>query len=387
MILNKKNILFLCAYQPEYGGNFIKMLLNLGIKLNSEYHCNVYFLFPRQSKKKWLDELSSKFTVGFIQRSYKDSEKEIYHYLLKWSIDLVHTHFEMYDIPTAKALKKIPKKIHMVWHLHDYMSLDKTGLKLKALRRFCSNLRFWLHYGYYGKKAYFIGVSKEVTDFVNHYRKNIFSYPSCDLNENEYVRSSVVLNGIDTSRVSNGNITESLLNKNTFISFSGVAKSKGIHLILKASEYLYKKGYSFKIVLTKNKNLESLLDEHYKGSLPKWIQLVDQTNDISSIFSIGSCYISASYKETMSMAIAEASIYGLPVIQSDIKGTEWNSNRMSTFVFESGNYVDLQNTMEKFILMDKKILLKYCKNTQKYNIELLSMSKWCNQIIEIYKSL
>lgn len=388
-MLYKNNILFICAYQPEYGGNFIKMLFNLGIRLKNDYKCNIYFLFPIQKNKEWLDELSTEFTIEFIRNDYHKSEREIYHYLLKWSIDLIHTHFEMYDIPTAKAVKKTSRNIHMIWHLHDYMSLDKTGLKFKTLRRIISNLRFWLHYGIYGKNAYFIGVSKEVTDFVNHYRRNIciFTYPSYNLKNNDYIRSSIVLNGIDLSRVIESNISEYSLSKNTFISFSGVAKSKGIHLILKAAENLYKKGYNFKIILTRNKSLETLLNEFYKENPPKWLQIMEQTNKISSLFSISSCYISASYKETMSMAIAEASIYGLPVIQSDIKGTEWNSNRMSTFVFKSGDYIDLQNKMEKVIKMDKTALLEYCKNTQKYNMELLSMDKWCDNIIKIYKNV
>lgn len=39
----------------------------------------------------------------------------------------------------------------------------------------------------------------------------------------------------------------------------------------------------------------------------------------------------------MSMAIAEASIWGLPIIESDIIGTSWNRNNPSTFLFEAGN--------------------------------------------------
>lgn len=72
-------------------------------------------------------------------------------------------------------------------------------------------------------------------------------------------------------------------------------------------------------------------------TFPQWLEIVPESDNIATIFEKATCYISASYYETVSMAIAEASIWGLPIIESDIIGTSWNRNNPSTFLFEAGN--------------------------------------------------
>ena len=84
------------------------------------------------------------------------------------------------------------------------------------------------------------------------------------------------------------------------------------------------------------------------------------------------------------MAIAEASIWGLPIIESDIIGTSWNRNNLSTFLFEAGNVEMLAEKMEEFLNMDKEILIKNSHISKSKNMKKLSMDSWVNEVIRIF---
>lgn len=385
MNIRNKHIMIACCYEAEYGGNFIKMLYALAKRLEDEYETKVFFAFPEQSEKVWLTELSSKFTVGYTCKPYSKSISDLYKLIATWQIDLVYTHFEGYDIPVAKAIRMTGRQIKMVWHLHDYISFDKTGLRLKFLRKVGTNLRLWLQYGWYGRNAYFVGVSAEVTNIACHYRNHFFSFPklysNVELQGLDFPRASVVLNGIDMSRLGEGYVPQS--DKFSFISFGGESYSKGIPCILDAAHELSKQGYDFTFILTRGYTTSQLLDERYKGKLPKWLRVVEQTDNICKLFNQANCYISASLRETMSMGIAEASLFGLPIIQSDIPGTWWNTDTPSAFLFKLNDANDLVAKMKMVMDMPREEMKYLCSKSQEINNERLSMEKWSNKLIEI----
>lgn len=389
MDINGKHIAFACCYEAPYGGNFISMLTSLGTVLQEKYGCKIYFIFPQQASKIWLEDLSKKFNIGYTRKPYNESESDIFRLLSKWHVDLVHTHFENYDIPVAKAIKEGNLSIKMVWHLHDYMSLDKTGLSLPRIRKILSNQKFWNHYGRWGKDAYFIGVSAEVTNFATHYRNHRFSYPTTMSNEKLeaaiFPKAEVIINGIDINRLRGRETYQFPSYKTTFLSFGGEAVSKGISCILDAAYILEKKGLDFEIRITRGYTVDSLFASRFSCGLPSWLKIVEQTNNIATLFDECHCYISASLRETMSMAIAEASIYGLPVIQSDIPGTWWNSHNPSTFLFHVNDAEGLAVQMENVINADKSNLFGKVQITSKNNQSLLSMQAWIERIINIYQ--
>lgn len=389
MDLQQKNILFACCYEAQYGGNFIKMLISLGNTLKIKFNAKVFFLFPKQIEKKWLVELKEHFQIGYTCKPYSKSTNDILAKIIEWDIDIVHTHFEGYDIPVAKAIRKSGREVKMVWHLHDYISFDKTGLRFKFLRKVGTNLRLWLQYGWYGRKAYFIGVSAEVTNIACHYRSHIFSLPKIYSNDEllklKFSKADVVLNGIDMSRLKDKYNPKNKIF--TFLSFGGESYSKGIPCILKAARILANRKCHFNVLLTCGYTTQKLLDEVYKGILPEWLKVINQTDDICSLFNQANCYISASLKETMSMGIAEASIYGLPVIQSDIPGTYWNAGNESTYLFRVNDVISLANQMEKVMNEDVDQLNEKCEASKNNNCSLLSMDKWVNSIIYIYRNI
>lgn len=389
MDLKTKNIMFACCYEAQYGGNFIKMLESLAFSLKQKYQAEICFVFPKQSDKEWLKELSHKYKVGFTCKPYSKSSNDILNLIEKWNIDLVHTHFEGYDIPVARAIKKIGKNIKMVWHLHDYLSLNKDGLNFKFIRKVGTNLRLWKQYGWYGRKAYFVGVSSEVTNIATHYRHHYLSFPTSMTNEQlasmKYFKASVLLNGIDSQRFSSDYKRPSGVF--TFLTFGGESYSKGIPCLLDAAEILASMKIDFRIIVTKGYTTQNLVDDRYGNVIPKWLKIVNQTDDIASVFNQAHCYISASLKETMSMAIAEASIYGLPVIQSDIPGTWWNVCTPSAFLFKLNDANDLAEKMMQVMEMPTDTMRALCTKSQIINKARLSVGRWTDKMIEIFEEL
>lgn len=50
MDLNNKNVCFVAAFNCPYGGNFIPMLRSLAYRLRDNFHVQVSFVFPKQSR-------------------------------------------------------------------------------------------------------------------------------------------------------------------------------------------------------------------------------------------------------------------------------------------------------------------------------------------------
>lgn len=385
--------MFACSFEAAYGGNFIKMLCALGNRLRKDYDAKVYFVFPKQPQKEWLDELSQVFPVGYTRKPYERSAPDFCRMLREWEIDIVHTHFEAYDVPVAKAVRKLRKKVKMVWHLHDYITLDKANLNLKFVRKVGTHLRFWYHWGWMGKEAYFLPVSKEVGVIENHYRRHIFTFPPekqsvAQLERYELIRGEVVLNGIDVGRIGRSKEIKFPHGDGLFhfLSFGGHAIGKGIPTILDAADRLHEQGEKFCVLITKGVGTEVYVRSRY-GRIPSYVRLEEQVEDVNGLFAKSHCFISASLAETMSMAIAEASIYGLPVIQSDIPGTWWNAHNASTFLFHVGDATDLAAKMKEVLHADKVSLSEKCRESAACNLKELSMETWTKRVIDVYKKI
>lgn len=392
MDLNDKNICFVVAYAAPYGGNFIKMLIALANALTERCGCKILFIFPVQKDKEWLYMISQKYKVEFISSDVKTAEGELLKYFNDYRIDLIHTHFEKYDVAVAKSVRQSKQDIVQIWHIHDCLSFDKTGLSLPKIRKFFTNQRFWYQYGKWGKNAFFISVSKEMAHFVNHYRRHRFSYPKefddDVVSSEDLIRTEHVLNGIDTDRIHGDSTAKPKDSLFTFLTFGGEALAKGIREILDACEKLTRKNIKLRLLITEGYTTEKLLVSRYGDNLPEWVEVLNHTNDITSLYSQADCYISASKRETMSMAVAEASLIGLPVIQSDIPGTAWNAGNPSTFLFPMDDVGNLAEQMENVMNLTKSgEIWPLVTETKRRNQERLSMDKWVDKIIEIYQNI
>lgn len=390
MDLHNKKITFILALNCKYGGNLIPSLMYLAESLTFKHNAKVSWVLPQQEKAAWIIETESKYRVYYTTAPYDKSEDELFNILYEIKPDLVHTHFELYDICVAKAISRIDKEIKQVWHVHDIMSFSTKGEDKRLLRYLRRKIVYPLRYYWYGRKAYYIAVSHQMAAFVGHFRKHFLTepphYSNDKLMELEFPNVTTIINGMVESRLQKPKEVERKDNVFTFLTFGGNFRGKGIDIVLQAGKKLEEAGAQFRILITKGNNLEESIHNFLNtDKLPLWVKIVPQTDDIASLFGESDCYISASRGETMSFAIAEATYFMRPVIQSDIPGTYWNAKNPSAYMFRNEDSEGLYKTMMNVMNEDKTKIKDKCAKTLEYNRRLLNIDTWKEKIINVYK--
>lgn len=175
--------------------------------------------------------------------------------------------------------------------------------------------------------------------------------------------------------------------KYRFLAFGGRNSQKRVDVIIRAAQLI--ENHDFEVWITKGVDTEDVLRRYspHTDDVNKKIVLVEQQEDVSSLYNSVNCFISSSSHETFSYAIAEATFAEIPVIQSDIEGTWWNASNPSTFLFESLNAEILAEKMKEVMSIPADELRKRCEVTRKNNINKYSLGNWCGRIIKQFQLL
>lgn len=197
----------------------------------------------------------------------------------------------------------------------------------------------------------------------------------------------VLINGIVTDRLDMQ--TERKDAVFTFMTFGGIQAVKRVDLLVRAAVALRQRGLTdFKLLITSGVGTRDMLLNLCGSRIPEWIELVEQTENISALFARSSCYVSTSLRETQSTAIAEATLMGLPVIQSDIPGTYWNARNPSTLLFRTCDVQDLADKMQLMLRVGRTPEWRErVEQTRRHNMQLLSIDRWTEEMINVYRQL
>ena len=374
MNIRNGRLLCIAQYAAPYEGNFIASLEALEAILCKEYKCEVAYVFPRlASSQAWIHKFMLEhrtfFTCNDVCHSYTELEKIREEYMPT----LVHTHFDGYDLAVNKVFFN---GVKIVWHMHNHLSYVNHPLKA-IYQMWC----FLQHYGWQSKNVNIISVSDEMKKFVEKWRKRSI-YGTLFGGKIQFIP-----NGIELSRVLNKRKPRISDDKFIFLAFGGRNSQKRIDVLLEAGKELIKLRNDFQVFITKGTDTESVVNNYFQGNLPSWVILKDQTEDIASLFNSVDCFISSSEHETFSYAICEASVFGLPVIQSDIAGTMWNAKNPSTRLFKVNDPLALCKQMNFIIDADKEELEKQIQVTIENNRRDYSLEQWAHNVISFYKQI
>lgn len=370
MRLNNKRILFAAQYAAPYEGNFIAALKLLESSLKKSYDAECAYVFPANAERQsWMDAFSSSHKVYFTDNNVPKTETELKYIIEDFDPDIIHTHFDGYDVPVYNAVRSTGKRIKQIWHLHDYLTYQSNPLK-KLYQLIC----FYRHYKYRGREMSLIAVNRHELDFISTYNRHL-----------KDTATAVIPNGIQIERISETPRKEH--DKFTFLAFGGRNCQKRIDILLNAGKILAQNREDFVITVTKGTDTCEIAASIFGREHPKWLNLIDQSENISDIFASADCFVSTSVHETFSYAIAEASIYGLPVIQSDIEGTKWNAANPSCYTFRSENVSELADAMLRIMQEDNETLKRKCQISKSRNTADYSLNAWCEKITDFYERL
>lgn len=202
------------------------------------------------------------------------------------------------------------------------------------------------------------------------------------------IRTSEIIipNGINIDRILRRESNQATEHVTTFLAFGGRNIQKHTDLLMLAADKIVSSGKKIKVIIVGGEEIINVAHRIF-GDIPAWCAIVPPVENINMLFAQADCFVSTSVHETFSYAIAEASIYGLPVIQSDIGGTMWNSSNPSAFLFKSGDIFDLSRVMMEVMEYDKSALAERCRITRENNIANYSLDGWADKMIEFFETL
>lgn len=353
-------------FYARFKGSFINQLEYLEKKVNKDGGSMVY-IFPVDAKEiEWCRKLQKNSKVYFVsniqQANQKQIIKELKSIIDKEQPDIIHSHFDGYDVPVTKASSKDTIK---VYHRHNEFDVSKLCWYKKIYALILINVKM----KYLKKEGYNIFIAQDM--------QTVFVEKGLAIKE----KSLTILNGIFTKRLEGNITTIPYYEKPVIFSFMGNWYSKGGDLIFKAIEEINKK--EIKVYLASIIS-ESFIKEYY-GSIPKWVILLETTDDIKAYYDMADLFISASRKETFSYALAEAIYCKLPCISSDIEGTQWAKEFETVEFFENENIEELINKIN-YILRNE-----YSKEKLEQSKKILenkfSEKVWSDNIMKFYENI
>ena len=363
-IHKNKVINIVCDYASIYGGNFIPSILRFANLIKDSYF--VFFTFPLEAKERnWAQYIiNSGFSVQYIEFHKKTFRRELKKLNRLKSVNVVYTHF--LSSLRIKLMYPFSFKTKLLFHIHTDVSCGtKAGLFAKA--------KNFIEHRILRTDAVYFFVSK---DLKNAYKvgKNHYYLP------NALCLERVPCNCIDAETLkSNYHINK----ENTvYLTFAWNPFVKGTDIIVKA--FLDDKNQNNKLIIVYKRDggyekCVSYLKETLKSDSflqDNRIIFAPPIEDVFNYYKISDVFISASRSEGFSYSILESLYFGLKVISSDIKGTEWAKSYDSVISFESENSAKLNS-----IINNLKSFKKH-NNVQEKMIHDFDIDCWCAAIKE-----
>lgn len=351
-------VLQVCAYAAPYEGNFINSLKALEKQLKEKGHETLY-AFPISAREKdWCVELAKTNKVYFLPLAKARIKPSTYRTLKRIykenpELEIIHTHFELYDIPVILTAKK--KKHKVFWHLHD---------PIYNYNDFHNRLMYRIQYKLLHKKATLLAVGEKVKDYAIS-----LGFPKS--------QALYVPNGLNVS-VFNKVEKDFNQRENDFLFYGWDYHRKGVDLCAKALQQTDK---NITVQLVGKDNTNELIEKDF-GKVDG-LNVIPAVSNVNGLYENAKCFLHISRAEGLSYALLEAVYAGLKVVCSDIRENLIASEFPTAIMVQSENVDSILQGMIKAI-EDGAPSEEDISKSRAIIEEKYSIGSWTKQMLGIY---
>lgn len=355
-----KNVLQILGYAAPYKGNFIPSLEHLE---NTYKDGEMIYLFPENAQcVSWMPLFQESHKVYFMPNGFFGKKvswgvlKKLWEIIRKENIQIIHTHFLVYNYALFTAKHTFAKKIKIIAHIHNQFTIPST--KSAPIKKFVMEHSYDV----------IIGVSKSVADGLNKQikHKNI-----------TYIDNAICFSRLDTYEKISLRDHE---NQKVVLMAGWPALVKGVDIAAKAILELRNDGCDIKLCIMQSGDFDQTrrcITEAI-GSYPDWVQILHPREDVATYYNAADVFLSASRTEAFSYCLVEAAYCEPMLITSNVPGpNDLQIDGMERFV--SGDVVDLSKKIEKLLHLEKMFHIR--KDNVK---QLYALKKWTESIILSY---
>ena len=352
-------VLQVCAFAAEYPGNFIATLVKLETELSQKGFKTIYAFPERASQMAWCKELAEQTKVYFLPEAHARIMPQTYKMFRdiyrENTIDIVHTHFELYDVPATIVA---PSNTRVFWHLHDPIGdgFEKAGFARRLLTK--------IQYGYVGKRATLLTVSQKHGDFaasIGFPQRQIVYFP----------------NGINTERIKRVDFKKDIEEKH-FLMLGWDVYRKGVDVLVNALPLLNRRDFSVCVV-----GMDKC-EKYLKQNSREAVIFLHPVTDINVLFERSQAFLHISRSEGQSYALLEAIYAGLPVICSDIPENSFAKQFKNLYWVNVGDSLCLAEMMEFLLAKAEPVDESAVAGNRKLIDENYSIHAWVRRTVSLY---
>jgi len=199
----------------------------------------------------------------------------------------------------------------------------------------------------------------------------------------------VIRNGIDCEYFLSNHYSE-LVDKNTYIlgSVARLSPQKGLDIFLNAFSLLLKWNRQFKGYIAGTGRLAGKLQKlALHLNLSEYIKFLGNVENIKEFYKLLRVFVLSSHYEGLPLTVLEAMACGVPVVATDIPGTnEIVRHEVTGILVAPDNAVALYKELRNIILNKEKLLF-FSKNAQKEVMEKFDYTRMGTEVLALYRSL
>ena len=368
------NILIAADYATPTSGNFVASCVELGRSLNKTGD-KITFIFPENNNSlaehSWVHWLEREgHTVYLVKRNLTDEQSISFlkPIIEEHKIDILHVHFGLFHRTAVNRRKELGVKVL----IHDHMDFPAgCNMAKQKIRCAAQSLR---------------------------YRKNGIAIASVNPQKDQaycFAQHWYIPNGLSLLR----NVSHSAFREECREEL-GIAPQEKICLFLGWD--VYRKGLDIAVKAVSKiretdptmllgivgmgdppnpDRVKFILDTTGINPESSWIRYLPSREDMFAYHRAADVYLSASRSEAFSYGILEAISQNTPVAVSGIKGTNWCHKYSKSVVYPTEDADACAEAIKKALSMGQN-----ASNAQEI-VEVYSIQKWCERMIQVYKKL